>query len=113
MPVNHKHDLGPNKTRKVAFCEKISWRHDARLTDGLVSPKFSVFAGFDVFKFCQVKALTPLKQLMRSKGALKDQSRLIQHFSKRIANSQLSVQALKKAVFKKRYILIALFEKAK
>ena len=64
-------------------------------------------------KFCQVKALTPLKQLMRSKGALKDQSRLIQHFSKRIANSQLSVQALKKAVFKKRYILITLFEKAK
>ena len=32
----------------------------------------------------QVKARTPLKRLMRSKGALKDQSRLIQHFTKEL-----------------------------
>ena len=41
-------------------------------------PRFCLFS-----LFFQVKARTPLKQLMRSKArALKDQSRLIQHFSK-------------------------------
>ena len=44
------------------------------------------FVSFDfvILNFFQVKARTPLKRLMRSKGALKDQSRLIQHFSKKI-----------------------------
>ena len=55
------------------------------------------FVSFDfvILNFFQVKARTPLKQLMRSKaGALKDQSRLIQHFTaKELLNSQLSVQA--------------------
>lgn len=37
---------------------------------------------FAELNFCQVKARTPSKQLKRrSKGALKDQSRLIQHFT--------------------------------
>ena len=39
---------------------------------------------FVILNFFQVKARTPLKRLMRSKGALKDQSRLIQHFSKEL-----------------------------
>ena len=44
------------------------------------------FVSFDfvILNFFQVKARTPLKRLMRSKGALKDQSRLIQHFSKEL-----------------------------
>lgn len=45
--------------------------------------------------FCQVKAQTPLKQLMRSKaGALKDQSRLIQHFTKELQTANFRSQAL-------------------
>ena len=44
------------------------------------------FVSFDfvILNFFQVKARTPLKRLMRSKGALKDQSRLIQHFTKEL-----------------------------
>ena len=56
----------------------------AKLTELFAAPLFTsnpvfVYSNF----FSQVKARTPLKQLMRSKArALKDQSRLIQHFSK-------------------------------
>ena len=46
-------------------------------------PNF-VSPDFVFLNFFQVKARTPLKRLMRSKGALKDQSRLIQHFTKEL-----------------------------